>query len=101
MLNASFVFCRPTCRIQIIVLLISYLRQLSCNVCRPRPTVCLNACEQWIICPTPPLFAGADVLPSTPCSLNIPNLCDTFVKKLVSETRKCLQLHGDFVPLTL
>src|SRR6218665_548534 len=36
----------------------------------------------------------------SPCSINFPNLCDNFVKKLVSEIRKCHQLQGDFVPLT-
>jgi len=30
-------------------------------------------------------------------SLNFPNLCDNFVKKFVSERRKC-QLQRDFVP---
>jgi len=34
-------------------------------------------------------------------SLNFPNLCDNFVRKLVSEIRKCHQLQGDFFPLTL
>jgi len=33
-------------------------------------------------------------------SLNFPNFCDYFVKKVVSEIRKCHQLRGDFVPLT-
>src|SRR6218665_2511470 len=45
-------------------------------------------------------YAGANVLPRSPCSLNIEHLCDNFVHKLVSETRKCHQLQGDFVPLT-
>ena len=36
-----------------------------------------------------------------PCSQNFQNLCDNFVKKLVIEIRKCRQLQGDFVPLTL
>jgi len=30
------------------------------------------------MCPIPWLYAGADVLPRTPCSLNFPNLCDSF-----------------------
>jgi len=48
-----------------------------------------------------PLCTGADVLPRSPCSPNIPNLCDSFVKKLVSEIRKCRQLQRDEVSLTL
>ena len=32
-----------------------------------------------------PVYAGADVLPRSPCILNFQNLCDNFVKKLVSE----------------
>ena len=36
----------------------------------------------------PSLYAGADVLPCSQHSLNIPNLCDNFVKKLVSEIKK-------------
>jgi len=28
------------------------------------------------------------------------SLCDNFVKKVISEIRKCRQLQGDFVPLT-
>ena len=39
-----------------------------------------------------PLYAGSDVLPCSTCSLNIYSLWDNFVKKLVSEMRKCLQL---------
>ena len=50
--------------------------------------------------PSWPFYAGADVLPRSSCSLHIPNLCDNFVKKLVSEIRKCCQLQGDFVHLT-
>src|SRR6218665_2438186 len=42
------------------------------------------------------LYAVADVLLHSPCSLNIPNLCDNFVKNLVSEIKKkCRQLQGD------
>src|SRR6218665_2030838 len=37
------------------------------------------------------LYAGADVLLRSQCSLNFPNLCDNF-KKLVSKIRKCRQL---------
>src|SRR6218665_2629491 len=32
---------------------------------------------------------------------SITNFCDYFVKKVVSEIRKCSQLQGDFVPLTV
>jgi len=32
-------------------------------------------------------------------SLNILNLCDNFVKKVVSEIRKCRQLQKEKVPL--
>src|SRR6218665_3373397 len=39
------------------------------------------------------------MLPRSTCSLNIPNLCDNFLKKLVSEIRKCHHLQGTF-PLT-
>src|SRR6218665_1969096 len=49
-------------------------------------------------CPTP--YARIHTLLCSPCSLNFSNLCDNFVKKLVSEIRKCLQLQWDFVPLT-
>jgi len=35
----------------------------------------------------------------SPCSLNFPNLCDNFVKKLVCERGKCSQLLGDKVSL--
>jgi len=38
--------------------------------------------------------------PTLLCSLNILNLLDNFVKKLVSEIRKCRQLHRDKVPLS-
>jgi len=41
-----------------------------------------------------PLYAGADVLSHLLCSLNIRNICDNFVKKAVSEIRKCRQLQG-------
>ena len=37
------------------------------------------------------LYSDADVLPRSPCSLNLPDLCDNFVKKLVSEIKKCRQ----------
>src|SRR6218665_764742 len=47
------------------------------------------------------MYAGADVLPRSLCSLNILNLGDNFVKKVVSEIRKCRQLKGGFVPLDL
>ena len=47
-----------------------------------------------------PLYASTDVLPPSPRSLNIPNVCDNSVKKLVSEIRKCYQLQRDFVLLT-
>ena len=49
--------------------------------------------------PSDPL-TGAVVLPRSLCSLNIPNLCDKFVKKVVSEIRKCRQLQRYEVPLT-
>src|SRR6218665_3782026 len=48
--------------------------------------------------PTP--YARIVTLLRSPCSLNFPNLCDNFVKKLVSEIRKWHQLQGGFVPLT-
>src|SRR6218665_2715156 len=38
--------------------------------------------------------------PTLLCSLNIINLCNNFVKKLVSEIRKCRQLQRDKVPLS-
>ena len=34
-------------------------------------------------------------------SLYFSNLCDNFVKKLASEIRKCCQLQGDKVTLTI
>jgi len=45
----------------------------------------------------PPLYAGANVLSRSPCSLNFSNLCDNFVEKLISELRKCRQLTSDQV----
>ena len=30
--------------------------------------------------------------------INIPNLCDNFIKKVVSEIRKCRQLQGEPLP---
>ena len=42
-----------------------------------------------------PLYADADIDTRSTCSLNIPNLDDNFVKKLVPEIRKCRQLQGD------
>jgi len=41
------------------------------------------------------IYAVADVLSSSLCSLNIPNLCDNFVKKVVPEVRKCRQRQRD------
>jgi len=38
-----------------------------------------------------PLYAGIDMLTHSPCSLNIPNLCDN----LVSEIRKCRRRQRD------
>src|SRR6218665_972616 len=50
--------------------------------------------------PPHPLYDCSDTIPCSPCSLNCPNFCDNFVKKLVSEIRKCRQLQRDFVLLT-
>src|SRR6218665_2864407 len=45
--------------------------------------------------PTP--YARIDTFSRSSCSLNFPNLCDTFVRKLVSQIRKCRQLQRVFV----
>ena len=53
--------------------------------------------------PWPPIHFGYGLLQRRKkiCSINFLNLCYNFVKKLVVEIRKCRQLKGDFVPLTL
>src|SRR6218665_2254466 len=75
---------------------ISCFRQLTCSGRRPRPGV--KAYEKWDCAPTP--YARIETLSGTPCSLNFPNLCDNFVKTLVSEIRKCHQLQREFLPPT-
>src|SRR6218665_3047487 len=79
----------------------SCFRQLTCIGSRPRPAVKVGLYEMWDC--APPLNRAlmlAYACFRSPCSLNFPNLCDNFVKILVSEIRKCHQLQGDFVPLT-
>src|SRR6218665_921380 len=73
--------------------LISCFHQLTCSGSRQRPAV--KVCEKWD-CAPPPMLAYTPLTLAT--CLNFPNLCDNFVKKLVSEIRKCHQLQGDFVP---